>query len=143
MKYQNYRGQQGTYPIKLFYTSNMPIILLSALVANLYFFSQVSDTAGCSAIPPAGTKFRGILSGRSILPFRFSGSACFLAARGHHTIQPLQSPPSPFSLLSSQVLYRRYSDNILVRLLGRWQETESGNSVPVGGLSYYVSPPRE
>ena len=80
LKYQNYRGQQGSYPIKLFYTSNMPIILLSALVANLYFFSQV--------------------------------------------------------------LYKRYSDNILVRLLGRWQETESGAAFPVGGLSYYVSPPR-
>ena len=80
LKYQNFRGQQSTYPIKLFYTSNMPIILLSALVANLYFFSQV--------------------------------------------------------------LYKRYEDNILVRLLGRWQESERGETIPVGGLSYYVSPPR-
>jgi len=38
------RGQQRQYPIKLFYTSNMPIILLSALVGNLYFFSQVLAT---------------------------------------------------------------------------------------------------
>lgn len=35
------KGQSGTYPIKLFYTSNMPIILQTALVSNLYFFSQV------------------------------------------------------------------------------------------------------
>jgi hypothetical protein len=35
------RGQGGTYPIKLFYTSNMPIILQSALVSNLYFISQL------------------------------------------------------------------------------------------------------
>merc|ERR1711981_1008905 len=35
------RGQTGSYPIKLFYTSNMPIILQSALVSNLYFFSQL------------------------------------------------------------------------------------------------------
>jgi protein transport protein SEC61 subunit alpha len=34
------RGQVGTYPIKLFYTSNMPIILQSALISNVYFFSQ-------------------------------------------------------------------------------------------------------
>lgn len=78
VKYQNYRGQTGMYPIKLFYTSNMPIILLSALVANLYFFSQL--------------------------------------------------------------LFRRYPTNILVRLLGRWDDLEGGNR-PVGGLSYYVSPP--
>ncbi|KAF2302988.1 hypothetical protein GH714_012328 [Hevea brasiliensis] len=32
---KNARGQQGSYPIKLFYTSNMPIILQSALVSNL------------------------------------------------------------------------------------------------------------
>ena len=35
------RGMQQTYPIKLFYTSNMPIILQSALVSNLYFISQL------------------------------------------------------------------------------------------------------
>lgn len=39
---KNARGQQGSYPIKLFYTSNMPIILQSALVSNLYFISQVN-----------------------------------------------------------------------------------------------------
>lgn len=41
VKYQKYRGQQGTYPIKLFYTSNMPVILQTALVSNLYFLSQL------------------------------------------------------------------------------------------------------
>ena len=35
------RGMQQVYPIKLFYTSNMPIILQSALVSNLYFISQL------------------------------------------------------------------------------------------------------
>jgi protein transport protein SEC61 subunit alpha len=35
------RGAQQNYPIKLFYTSNMPIILQSALVSNLYFISQL------------------------------------------------------------------------------------------------------
>ncbi|CAG9463811.1 unnamed protein product [Pedinophyceae sp. YPF-701] len=68
------------YPIKLFYTSNMPIILQSALVSNLYFISQL--------------------------------------------------------------LFRRFGGNILVRLLGVWREMEgSGQSVPVGGLVYYLSPP--
>ncbi|KAF7050040.1 hypothetical protein CFC21_062540 [Triticum aestivum] len=38
---RNARGQQGSYPIKLFYTSNMPIILHSALITNLYFISQL------------------------------------------------------------------------------------------------------
>merc|ERR1712127_393104 len=80
VKYQKYRGQQGTYPIKLFYTSNMPIILQTALVSNLYFVSQL--------------------------------------------------------------LYNRAPTNVLVRLLGKWQEVEGGGqTIPVGGIAYYISPP--
>jgi preprotein translocase subunit SecY len=30
-----------TYPIKLFYTSNIPIILQAALVSNVFFISQL------------------------------------------------------------------------------------------------------
>lgn len=40
VKSSRVRGQQGTYPIKLFYTSNTPIMLQSALVSNIYFGSQ-------------------------------------------------------------------------------------------------------
>lgn len=80
VKYQRIRGQQGSYPIKLFYTSNIPIILQTALVSNLYFVSQL--------------------------------------------------------------LYRRFKSNILVNMLGQWQEVEMGGpSIPVGGLAYYLSPP--
>jgi len=81
VKYQKQRGQPGSYPIKLFYTSNIPIMLQTALVSNLYFLSQL--------------------------------------------------------------LYKRFSDNILVNLLGSWQDlgNGSGQSVPVGGLAYYISPP--
>jgi protein transport protein SEC61 subunit alpha len=81
VKYQRFRGQQGTYPIKLFYTSNMPIILQTALVSNLYFISQL--------------------------------------------------------------LYKKFSGNFLVRLLGVWQDVEgsAGQTVPVGGAAYYMSAP--
>lgn len=41
VKSNKFRGQQGTYPIKLFYTSNMPIMLQSALVSNIFFISQM------------------------------------------------------------------------------------------------------
>lgn len=83
LKSQKQRGMTTNYPIKLFYTSNIPIILLSALVSNLYFVSQV--------------------------------------------------------------LYKRFSGNILVRLLGKWAVVEGsrkGAMQPVGGLAYYLSPPK-
>ncbi|KAK0167559.1 hypothetical protein PV327_004940 [Microctonus hyperodae] len=41
IKSTRYRGQYSSYPIKLFYTSNIPIILQSALVSNLYVISQM------------------------------------------------------------------------------------------------------
>jgi len=81
VKNQKVRGQMGSYPIKLFYTSNIPIILQTALVSNLYFFSQL--------------------------------------------------------------LYKRFKSNMLVNLLGQWQEVDyTGQSIPVGGIVYYLSPPR-
>jgi protein transport protein SEC61 subunit alpha len=42
------------------------------------------------------------------------------------------------------MLYKKYKGNFLIRLLGQWQDVESGgHSVPVGGLAYYISPPRD
>ena len=46
IKSAKHRGQYSTYPIKLFYTSNIPIILQSALISNLYVISQVGG-ANC------------------------------------------------------------------------------------------------
>ena len=46
IKSARFRGQYSSYPIKLFYTSNIPIILQSALVSNLYVISQVRGGTG-------------------------------------------------------------------------------------------------
>lgn len=42
-----------------------------------------------------------------------------------------------------QLLYRKYSGNFFVNLLGKWKESEysGGQFVPVGGLAYYVTAP--
>lgn len=41
MTHQKVKGTEMAFPIKLFYTSNIPIILQTALVANLHTFSQI------------------------------------------------------------------------------------------------------
>ena len=108
---KNARGQQGSYPIKLFYTSNMPIILQSALVSNLYFISQVTCLSECMANRIS----------RYILDEIFSHNSSIL-----------------------QLLYRKFSTNVFVNLLGKWKESEyssSGQLIPVGGLVYYITPP--
>jgi len=80
VKYTKVRGQMGNYPIKLFYTSNMPMILQAALISNMYFFSQI--------------------------------------------------------------LSKQFKNSVIINFLGQWQHIEAnGNSVPVGGIAYYISPP--
>jgi len=41
MKSNRFRGQRAAYPVKLFYTSNMPIMLQSALCSNIFILSQM------------------------------------------------------------------------------------------------------
>lgn len=83
IKHRAMRGSDGnTYPIKLFYTSNIPIILQSAVVSNYFFISQL--------------------------------------------------------------LFKKFPTNPLIHLFGVWREIEGGyqgQSIPVGGLAYYISPP--
>ena len=44
-----YRGFQGVYPIKLLYVSNIPVILVSALGANVTFFARLlANTEGAN-----------------------------------------------------------------------------------------------
>jgi len=75
------RGARGTYPVRLFYTSNMPIMLQSALTSNVFIVSQM--------------------------------------------------------------LYSRFSENLLVRLLGVWEPISDGSSQlhAASGIAYYMSPP--
>jgi preprotein translocase SecY subunit len=44
-----YRGFQGVYPIKLLYVSNIPVILVSALGANVIFFTRLLFNYGASS----------------------------------------------------------------------------------------------
>lgn len=47
---------------------------------------------------------------------------------------------------TSQMLYRKFRGNWFVGLLGTWQDVgENGmnNSIPVSGLAYWISPPRD
>jgi protein transport protein SEC61 subunit alpha len=41
VSYAEHRGFRGKYPIKLLYTSNIPVILVSAVFADLYFIAQM------------------------------------------------------------------------------------------------------
>ena len=41
VKSNKFHGQRGSYPVKLFYTSNMPIMLQSTLTLNVFIISEM------------------------------------------------------------------------------------------------------
>ncbi len=41
-------------------------------------------------------------------------------------------------------MYKKFKGNFIINLLGKWQEVDmAGHAAPVGGLAYYISPPRD
>jgi protein transport protein SEC61 subunit alpha len=77
VKSNRFRGQRGSYPVKLFYTSNMPIMLESALTSHVYIVSQM--------------------------------------------------------------LFSRFPDNILVKILGVWEVRHVALSAPFGSNIFFAS----
>ena len=41
ISYAKFRGYRSRFPVKFLYVSNIPVILASALFANIYFFAQI------------------------------------------------------------------------------------------------------
>jgi protein transport protein SEC61 subunit alpha len=56
LTYRGYRGYKGKYPMKLLYVSNIPVILVNALYANILFFGQLIAGPG-SALRGQGYDF--------------------------------------------------------------------------------------
>jgi protein transport protein SEC61 subunit alpha len=56
LTYRGYRGYKGKYPMKLLYVSNIPVILVNALYANILFFGQLIAGPG-SALRGNGYDF--------------------------------------------------------------------------------------
>lgn len=55
LSHGNARGARGRYPIKLIYASNIPVILMSALLANVSMFALLFYTNGAlSSVPLLG-----------------------------------------------------------------------------------------
>ena len=118
---KNRRGAKQVYPIKLFYTSNMPIILQVRLERELLFFFFV------------------------FFLFLDLDLSLSLSRPQQKKKKKKQSALVSNLYFISQLLFKRYGGNVLVRLLGRWADSEGGTGGahmhPVGGFVYYISPP--
>jgi protein transport protein SEC61 subunit alpha len=55
VKSNRFRGQRGSYPVKVFYTLSMPIMLESMLTSHVYIISQMLFAASLACSPHAAS----------------------------------------------------------------------------------------
>ena len=165
VKYQKVRSMQTSYPIKLFYTGNMPVILLSALAANVLFVSQVLYGAlksnflvnligqwqsisndPRSAVPVGGLAY-WISPPGSILHFfsdpfhvvfyaAFTLIGCTMFARGWIEITNSGSREVAKNLKDNNLTMRGYRDTTVVAVLDRYIPTTAAlGGFAVGALT--------
>ncbi|OQR95792.1 transporter Sec61 subunit alpha [Thraustotheca clavata] len=148
VKYQKYRGQQGSYPIKLLYTSNMPIILQTALVSNFYFMSQMlfkkfgdnllirllgvwADVEGSTgAIPVSGVAYYISAPSsateifydpiRAIIYIAFVLGSCALFSATWVEVSGSSSRDVAKQLRDNQMVMTGYRDSSMVHVLNRY-----------------------
>lgn len=115
LQYARYRGFRGRYPIKFFYTSNIPIILVWALYANALLLAQVLWTN-----PNFG--FQSIYPFLALAP----GSSSWLAQVNWITQYNVGWNLNPIA-------------NIIGQFIPSWGA--QGQLTPYGGLVYYLTTP--
>lgn len=113
LQYARYRGFRGRYPIKFFYTSNIPVILVWALYANALLLAQVFWT---------NYGFQPIYNFLTLSP----GSYNWLA---------------DVSWIATYNI--GWNFNPMANLLGQFVPSwgAQGQLVPYGGLVYYLTTP--
>ncbi|KAI9501082.1 translocon subunit [Coemansia spiralis] len=106
---------------------------LTNLVATALVFAVVIYLQGFRVeIPVKSARFRGHRASFPIKLFYTSNMPIML-----------QSALASNVFMISQLLYRRFPDNLLIKLLGVWEPYQgSSQFFPTSGLAYYMTPPR-
>ncbi|KAL8939764.1 MAG: hypothetical protein Q9216_003178 [Gyalolechia sp. 2 TL-2023] len=113
-----------------FYRQNLPNIM--NLLATIVVFAAVIYLQGFRVeIPVKSSRQRGMRGSYPVRLFYTSNMPIML-----------QSALSSNVFLVSQMLYSRFSENLLVKLLGVWEPREgSAQLYAASGIAYYMSPP--
>jgi hypothetical protein len=137
VKSNRFRGQRGSYTIKVFYTSSMPIMFESTLTSHVYIISQMLFAASLACSPHAASSpdpitIRGGLPRHTVR--RSQSGAASLACSPHatsspdpitiqgglprHTIQRSQSGAASLACLPHAIHVRTCMHNLLAWNVG-------------------------
>ncbi len=115
-----YRGFQGVYPIKLLYVSNIPVILVSALGANVTFFTRLIHNYQCpSGVCPSGSWVNYIA--------QFGNSSSYPTNGLAYYITPPQGVDATVANPIHAIIYLAYLVGMAVLFARLWVE--------IGGLN--------
>jgi protein transport protein SEC61 subunit alpha len=166
IKSARYRGQYSSYPIKLFYTSNIPIILQSALVSNLYVISQMlagkfggnfivnllgvwSDAGGYRSYPTGGLcyylsppeTFSHVLEDpiHCIAYIVFMLGSCAFFSKTWIDVSGSSAKDVAKQLKEQQMVMRGHRETSMVKELNRYIPTAAAfGGLCIGGLSVFA-----
>ncbi|KAL7673387.1 hypothetical protein ACOME3_008246 [Neoechinorhynchus agilis] len=163
IKSTRYGGQSSYYPIKLFYTSNIPIILQSTLVSNLYLVSQMlasrfsnnfivrllgvwEDTGGSRAYPTGGIcyylsppeNFRAMLNNpvHALVYITFMLGSCAFFSKTWIEVSGSSAKDVAKQLKEQQMTMRGHREKSIVHELNRYIPTAAAfGGLCIGALS--------
>ena len=166
VQYRSQRGAQATHSIKLFYTSNMPIILQTALISNLYFFSQLlykryptnfivnligrwEDVQGGGNTPRGGLAYYvsppGSFSDIFVDPFRFVFyvtfilASCALFSKTWIEVSGSSARDVAKQLRDQQMIMKGHRQESLRKVLNRYIPTAAAfGGICIGALSIFA-----
>ncbi|TKR61855.1 hypothetical protein L596_028909 [Steinernema carpocapsae] len=158
-----YRGQCSSYPIKLFYTSNMPIMLQSALVSNLFVISQMlfakfggnilvdilgtwSDTSDshrsfptgglCYYLSPPETFWRILVDIHGIIYVAFMLGSCAFFSKTWIDVSGSSAKDVAKQLKEKQMIMRGHRESSMIHELNRYIPTAAAfGGLCIGALS--------
>lgn len=110
---QKYKGFTGVYPIKLLYVSNIPVILVGALIANLQFFSLLlvsrlgTGTGNWLVNFLATYTSSGVSGGQPILTGGLLYYLVVPTSLGQAATEPLQTLTSVAFMIFMSVIFAR------------------------------------
>ncbi len=115
---------------ELLFRANLPN--LSSLIATLAVFITVVYLQAIRVeIPISSTKAKGVVGTHKVSLFYTSTTPIIIQS---YVI-------SHFSTIS-RFLFNKFPTNMFVRFLGVWDIQQFYGYIPVGGISYYIFPPR-
>uniref|UniRef100_H2ZAA1 Translocon Sec61/SecY plug domain-containing protein n=1 Tax=Ciona savignyi TaxID=51511 RepID=H2ZAA1_CIOSA len=143
IKSARYRGQQSSYPIKLFYTSNIPIILQSALVSNLY---DVEGGGPARSYPIGGLcyylsppeSFSGMLSDpiHALVYVAFMLGSCAFFSKTWIEVSGSAAKDVAKQLKEQQMVMRGHREKSMIHELNRYIPTAAAfGGLCIGALS--------